>query len=90
MMKKLAYYSCLVVPLFVFSCKERFEPNLPLVPQGYLVIEGFINAQGPTQIQLSRTTLIDQKQSFKPELNADVKVENDNNSVLIRSLYFRD
>jgi hypothetical protein len=79
---KLKYYQYILLPVFFLTqCKERFEPNLPIVPQGYLVVEGFINAQGPTQIKLSRTTPIDQKQSFKPELNAEIKVESDNNAV---------
>ena len=77
------YYQYLLLVIFFVQCKERFEPNLPIVPQGYLVVEGFINAQGPTQIKLSRTTPIDQKQNFKPELNAEIKVESDNNSVFL-------
>jgi len=66
--------------IFLFSCKEQFEPNLPSVPQGYLVVEGFINAQGPTQIRLSRSTPVEQKKTFKAELNASVKIEGDDNS----------
>ena len=63
-----------------FGCKESFEPNLPPVPQGYLVVEGFINAQGPTQIRLSRSTSVEQKKTFKAELNASIKIEGDDNS----------
>ena len=66
--------------IFLFGCKEPFEPNLPSVPQGFLVVEGFINAQGPTQIQLSRSTPMEQKKTLKPELNASVKIEGDDNS----------
>jgi hypothetical protein len=50
------------------------------VPQGYLVVEGFINAQGPTEIKLSRTVPIDEKKTLKPESNATVKVEGDDNT----------
>lgn len=81
MAKNRTYYFLAVMLICLSACKERFEPNLPIVPQGYLVVEGFINAQGPTQITLSRTTSIDQKQSFNPELNAEIKIESDNNSV---------
>ena len=70
----------LFLTFFIFGCKERFEPNLPIVPQGYLVVEGFINAQGPTQIRLSRTTQLNQKNIFKTELNASIKVEGEDNS----------
>jgi hypothetical protein len=66
--------------IFLFGCKEPFEPNLPSVPQGFLVVEGFINAQGPTQIQLSRSTPMEQKKTLKPELNASVKIEGDDNT----------
>jgi hypothetical protein len=62
------------------GCKEPFEPNLPPKPTGYLVVEGFINAQGPTEIKLSRTTPLDQKKTFKAELNATVNIEGDDNS----------
>lgn len=70
----------LFVTMILTGCKERFEPNLPSMPNGYLVVEGVINASGPTQIKLSRTTPLDQKQIFKPELGAQVKVEGDDNS----------
>jgi len=66
--------------IFLFSCKEPFEPDLPSVPQGYLVVEGFINAKGATEIKLSRTTPLDVKKTFKAELNANLKVEGDDNT----------
>jgi hypothetical protein len=75
------YFRCVCAVIFFLNgCKERFEPNLPVVPQGFLVVEGFINAQGPTQIKLSRTTPLDQKKTFKAELNASIKVEGDDNT----------
>ena len=79
-MQKRDYSFYLIVLVLLIGCKERFEPNLPIVPQGYLVVEGFINAQGPTQIKLSRTTQLDQKNIFKAELNAAIKIEGDDNS----------
>ena len=72
--------SYILIVLMFIGCKEPFEPNLPPKPSGYLVVEGFINAQGPTQIRLSRTTALEQKQTFKAELNATVKIEGDDNS----------
>src|SRR5215213_4833943 len=65
---------------FCIGCKEPYEPNLPIVPQGYLVVEGFINAQGATQIKLSRTTPLDQKKAFKAEANAVISVDGENNT----------
>src|SRR5215203_2875757 len=77
---KLTYKIFALLVINIIGCKEPFEPNLPSVPQGYLVVEGFINAQGPTQIKLSRTTPLDQNKTFKAELNAQVKIEGENNS----------
>ena len=77
---KFTYLKFALLLIFLSGCKERFEPNLPSVPQGYLVVEGFINAQGPTQIRLSRSTSVEQKKTFKAELNASIKIEGDDNS----------
>jgi hypothetical protein len=74
-------YGSYILVLFMFiGCKEPFEPNLPAKSAGYLVVEGFINAQGPTEIKLSRTTPLGQKKTFNAELNATVKIEGDDNS----------
>ena len=80
MWRKFRYTTFALLVIFLTGCKESFEPNLPSVPQGYLVVEGFINAQGPTQIRLSRSTPIEQKKTFKAELNALIKIEGDDNS----------
>src|SRR6187200_2748455 len=80
MWRKFRYTTFALLVIFLTGCKESFEPNLPSVPQGYLVVEGFINAQGPTQIKLSRTTSLNQKQTLKPERNAIVRVEGEDNS----------
>ena len=77
---KLRYTYLILVVLLWVGCKEPFDADLPSVPQGYLVVEGFINAQGSTTIKLSRTTPVDQKKALKPEVNAQVKIEGDDNS----------
>ena len=77
---KFTYTTFALLFIFITGCKEPFEPNLPSVPQGYLVVEGFINAQGPTQIRLSRSNPIEEKKTFKAELNASIKIEGDDNS----------
>jgi hypothetical protein len=80
MTNKYSGFIFLLIMVFCFGCKEPYEPNLPSIPQGFLVVEGVINAQGPTRIKLSRTTPLDQKKTFKPELNASLWVEGDDNS----------
>ena len=74
------YSVFILLTLFCVGCKESFEPNLPPVPQGYLVVEGFINAEGPTEIKLSRTNPLDDKKTFGAERGATIKIEGDDNS----------
>jgi hypothetical protein len=66
--------------ILLAGCKERFEPNLPALKQNHLVVEGFINANGPTRIKLSRTVPLNEKQSLRPELTARVWVEAEGNT----------
>jgi len=66
--------------LFVVSCVDPF--NIPEVPpeDGLLVVEGFINPNGSTSIQLSHTmSLNDKKSKPSPELNAQLRIECDDN-----------
>ena len=46
------FFNILLMALIVgvMGCKEPFEPDLPSVPQGYLVVEGFINAGGTSPV----------------------------------------
>ena len=76
-MQKTTTYCCILITICFFSCKETFEADLLVVPQGYLVVEGVINADGPTQIKLSRTTPLDDNRAFKAEGNARVQIEGD-------------
>ncbi|HVG13911.1 MAG TPA: DUF4249 domain-containing protein [Chitinophagaceae bacterium] len=69
-----------VLIIFLSGCKEKFEPNIPARTQNHLVVEGFINANGPTRIKLSRTVPLSVKRNFVPELNARVWVESDDNT----------
>lgn len=80
MMNKYSGFILVLIMGVYFGCKEPYEPNLPSIPRGYLVVEGVINAQGPTRIKLSRTTPLDQKKTFKPELNASLWIEGNDNS----------
>src|SRR6478609_5342622 len=71
------YYTFLVV----VSCVDPF--NTPLIPheKRLLVVDGFINRDGPTSIQLSRTMAVnDKKGNPLPELNARLQLESNDNS----------
>lgn len=55
-------------------------PQLSSPDTGYLVVEGFINSNGPTNITLSRTNKID-SDSLRHERGATISVEGDDNSI---------
>ncbi|HEX6430218.1 MAG TPA: DUF4249 domain-containing protein, partial [Niastella sp.] len=51
-MRKIAY-CCLTILLL--CCKEKYEPPVNVPVTGYLVIEGYISANGPAEIHISRS-----------------------------------
>ncbi|TYZ13551.1 DUF4249 domain-containing protein [Hymenobacter lutimineralis] len=57
-----------VLLLVLGGCVDKFEPDVLNSPQSYLVVDGFINLNGPTTIRLSRT---------KNKADAPVPVEAD-------------
>ncbi len=68
--------------LVVFcSCKEQFDLELNTADKSLLVVEGVLNVNGPTTINLSRSVPVNQKQTAKPELKAKLSVENNNGVV---------
>ena len=80
-MRKLKYFLLLLIMLAAVACKKSFDPPAINAPNSYLVIEGEINSgTDSTYIKLSRTVNIASKTSTKPELNAIVTVEGDQNT----------
>lgn len=77
-MKRLVYF--IITLLTCASCKERYNITLPPTQTGFLVVEGFINTSGVTEIKLSRTTLVDAK-NMQFEKNAVVRIEADDNTI---------
>lgn len=81
-MHKLWSIKCVVfLLLVVISCKEPFNPNIPSSQTNYLVVEGYINSNGSTSIALRRTLPLADSSKIKPELNAQVAIEGEDNSV---------
>jgi hypothetical protein len=77
-MKKLFLFSCI---LLVFSCREKYTPNLNEPANSYLVVEGFINnGPGPTTITLTRSTKLEDLKTIVPEPKATVRVEGKQNT----------
>ncbi len=67
--------------LFIFAhCRERYESAIKPEESNLLVVQGFINSNGQTQINLSRTTLLSDS-GITVETGSVVEIEGDDNSV---------
>jgi hypothetical protein len=69
----------LVILFFAAGCKIEYRPNVASPATGYLVVEGFINTDGPTTITLSRTLRIyNDSVVDNREHNAMINIESEN------------
>lgn len=66
--------------LYLAGCKDPFEPSVHFSNPSLLVVEGYLNSSGPTNIHLSRTVPLNNSTTLNPELNANVRVEGSNGS----------
>jgi hypothetical protein len=70
--------------IFIFSlllaCREAYDPVLENDVPSYLVVEGMINANGVTTIELGRTIHYAEKMVRQFELGAQVEIEGDNST----------
>lgn len=74
------FISCILI-VIVFSCRDPFESPVTSPDNGYLVVEGFINAGvGGTSISLSRINKLNQPAIIRVRAAA-VQVENESNQV---------
>ncbi|NDK56757.1 DUF4249 domain-containing protein [Pontibacter fetidus] len=64
--------------LLVSSCVEPYFPEVMDAPNTYLVVNGFINANGTTNIQLVRTQNLNDHMAPPPESGAIVMIEAEN------------
>ena len=66
--------------MFTLSCKQTFEPEVTTTNINLLVVEGLINVgNDSTIIKLSRTVILDNKNTARPEVGATVTVESESN-----------
>ncbi|WP_035565042.1 DUF4249 domain-containing protein [Hymenobacter sp. IS2118] len=74
---RLAWLWCLAMALP--GCIDPYEPEAISSPPSYLVVDGFINTNGPTTIKLSRTYAIGSGTAKRPpaEGNATVTIESE-------------
>lgn len=70
-MRKVIY---LVVLLCCVQCREKYEVFIDVPDRGLLVVEGYVNGDGITQVRLSRTTQLSDR-TIKPELRAVLFIE---------------
>ncbi len=57
------------------GCVEPYLPNVPASAQDYLVVNGFINSQGVTTIQLTRSLQLTDTKTPAPETKATVFIQ---------------
>ncbi|PJJ53192.1 DUF4249 domain-containing protein [Hymenobacter chitinivorans] len=57
------------------GCIEDYSPDVPRSKTQFLVVDGFINTQGPTTIKLSRSTNLNQNTAPVVETKAQVAIE---------------
>jgi len=60
--------------MIMFACKEKYVVSVPVPPSGFLVVEGFINVNGITNIMMSRASSLDSPVLI-PERDAKVEVQ---------------
>lgn len=85
-MKTKLIYICLSLLLFVYSCKEEYDPPSTAMPKPLLVVEGNLDPSGPVSIRLTKTVSLDKKNTVEAENNAQLVVEGKDNST--RNLFF--
>ena len=79
-MKKFSILGLVIVVVALFCCKKAYKPEVTAVNYNYLVVEGLINTGADsTFIRLSRTVVLDNKNTLKVETGATVTVESDAN-----------
>ena len=79
--------SIIVIVLFFAKCKVPYDPKIKSSKDHYLVVEGYINPSGITNIKLSRTRSISfgDTAAYINEVNAKVVIEDENSNVLALS-----
>jgi hypothetical protein len=77
--KILLLLSCLAAPQW--QCVQKYNSPYASPPTGYLVVEGYISGNSPTQYTLSRTIPLPGDSAIPIETGAKVQVEGTDNSI---------
>jgi len=81
MFRILKISSFLFLLLSVCRCKQRYDSPYQPPVKGYLVVEGFIAGNAPTQVVLSEVIRLPGDSSIPAVTNAKVQVEGTDNSI---------
>jgi hypothetical protein len=69
--------------MLIGGCKEKYVVHINTPAAGYLVVEGFINVSGSTNILLTRSSGVDTPRYIaEPGAAVDIQTENGPNYVL--------
>lgn len=68
--------------LIVSSCKDPFTPEVSKNYKDLLVVEGFINIGGTTQIKVSRSIDLQDSRTTDPEKNATITIAGEDGSLV--------
>ena len=73
----------LIIILFFASCKDRYYPTINSSTEHYLVVDGYINSNGLTNIRLTRTRTISKGDTaaYINETGASVVIQDNQNNV---------
>src|SRR5580698_2934281 len=77
---KLLLFSLLLITL-QWQCVQKYNSPYVSPPTGYLVVEGYISGNSPTQYTLSRTIPLPGDSAIPMETGARVQVEGTDNSI---------
>lgn len=79
MLKKIYHINLILALLMVFSCRDPFEPELRDIPTEVLVVEGYIEVDGESEIRLSKTVPVRSTQSSPAIIGAKLSLLDSNN-----------
>lgn len=78
-MSKYYYYIAL---FFIYSCKNEYTVPFKSSDKSLLVVEGALNANGITNVKLTKTFKLADTAMLVPELNAQLLIEGKNGSIV--------
>jgi hypothetical protein len=73
-------FVCCCLAILLLCCKEKYDAPVNVPKTGYLVIEGYISANGPAELHLSRSIPLADSARLINETSASVKLQGRDNS----------